>query len=121
VLRAGVLRPRASARAIPRLARRESIHVLCGVVPSAASRPWCVLARSTARRRTDRRARALRRASPFPSSRSALRGLPVTDVLIKATGLGKAYPKAHRAGDRLRALGRLLFRRGDPDRVVVLH
>lgn len=45
----------------------------------------------------------------------------MTDVLIKATGLGKAYPKAHRAGDRLRALGRLLFRRGDPDRVVVLH
>ena len=32
----------------------------------------------------------------------------MNDVLVEAKGLGKAYPKAHRSSDRLRALGRLL-------------
>lgn len=40
--------------------------------------------------------------------------------LIEATGLGKAYPKVHRSGDRLRALGRLLVRGTDHDRIDVL-
>lgn len=41
--------------------------------------------------------------------------------LVLACGLGKAYPKVHRSGDRLRALGRLLFRGDDRDRVSVLR
>lgn len=41
--------------------------------------------------------------------------------LVLARGLGKAYPKVHRSGDRLRALGRLLFRGDDRDRVSVLR
>jgi lipopolysaccharide transport system ATP-binding protein len=45
----------------------------------------------------------------------------VSDVLIEARGLGKSYPKVHRSGDRLRALGRLLFRGVDNDRVSVLR
>ncbi len=45
----------------------------------------------------------------------------MNDVLIEAVGLGKAYPKAHRSGDRLRALGRLLRGRTDDDRQCVLR
>jgi lipopolysaccharide transport system ATP-binding protein len=45
----------------------------------------------------------------------------VSEVLIEAVGLGKAYPKAHRSGDRLRALGRLLRGRTDDDRQCVLR
>lgn len=32
----------------------------------------------------------------------------MSDLLVQAAGLGKAYPKAHRSADRMRALGRLL-------------
>jgi lipopolysaccharide transport system ATP-binding protein len=45
----------------------------------------------------------------------------VSELLIEARGLGKAYPKVHRSGDRLRALGRLLFRGEDGDRISVLR
>lgn len=45
----------------------------------------------------------------------------MSDVLVQARGLGKAYPKVHRSGDRLRALGHLLFTRTDPDRISVLR
>jgi lipopolysaccharide transport system ATP-binding protein len=45
----------------------------------------------------------------------------VSEILIEARGLGKAYPKAHRSSDRLRALGRLLFTGSDPDRISVLR
>jgi lipopolysaccharide transport system ATP-binding protein len=45
----------------------------------------------------------------------------VSDLLIEARGLGKAYPKVHRSGDRLRALGRLLFSGTDADRISVLR
>ncbi|MEO7065242.1 MAG: ATP-binding cassette domain-containing protein, partial [Dokdonella sp.] len=41
--------------------------------------------------------------------------------LIVATNLGKSYPKVHRNADRLRALGRLLLRGADPDRISVLR
>lgn len=44
----------------------------------------------------------------------------MTDMLIAATNLGKAYPKAHLAGDRLRALSRLLRGREDPDAQFVV-
>ncbi len=39
----------------------------------------------------------------------------MSDVLVRARGLGKAYPKAFRHADRLRALGRLLAGRRDVD------
>jgi len=45
----------------------------------------------------------------------------VSAPLVLARGLGKAYPKVHRSGDRLRALGRLLLRGEDGDRVSVLQ
>lgn len=45
----------------------------------------------------------------------------MSEVLVQARGLGKAYPKVHRSGDRMRALGRLLFTREDPDRISVLR
>lgn len=45
----------------------------------------------------------------------------MSDVLVQARSLGKAYPKVHRSSDRLRALGRLLFTREDPDRISVLR
>ena len=45
----------------------------------------------------------------------------MSDLLVQAHGLGKAYPKVHRSSDRLRALGRLLFSRTDPDRISVLR
>jgi lipopolysaccharide transport system ATP-binding protein len=45
----------------------------------------------------------------------------VSELLVEARGLGKAYPKVHRSGDRLRALGRLLFSAGDADRISVLR
>jgi lipopolysaccharide transport system ATP-binding protein len=44
----------------------------------------------------------------------------VTDVLISAQDLGKAYPKAHLASDRFRALTRLLFGRRDADAQYVV-
>lgn len=44
----------------------------------------------------------------------------MSGLLIEAHGLGKAYPKVHRSADRLRSLGRLLFGRGDADRISVL-
>ncbi len=45
----------------------------------------------------------------------------MSDLLVEARNLGKAYPKVHRSSDRLRALGRLLFRGVDRDRISVLH
>lgn len=42
-------------------------------------------------------------------------------VLVEARGLGKAYPKVHRSGDRMRALGRLLWTGSDRDRIDVLR
>jgi lipopolysaccharide transport system ATP-binding protein len=45
----------------------------------------------------------------------------VSELLVEARGLGKAWPKVHRSRDRLRALGRLLLSRGDPDRTSVLR
>lgn len=41
--------------------------------------------------------------------------------LVEARSLGKAYPKVHRSGDRLRALGRLLLTGNDRGRVDVLR
>ena len=41
--------------------------------------------------------------------------------LIEAHNLGKSYPKVHRNSDRLRALGRLLVRGEDADRISVLR
>ena len=45
----------------------------------------------------------------------------MTDLLVEARSLGKAYPKVHRNSDRLRALGRLLFTGVDGDRISVLR
>ena len=45
----------------------------------------------------------------------------MSNVLIEARGLGKAYPKVHRSSDRIRALGRLLFSGTDRDRISVLR
>jgi lipopolysaccharide transport system ATP-binding protein len=45
----------------------------------------------------------------------------VTDVLISAQGLGKAYPKAHLSSDRFRALSRLLLGRKDADANYVVQ
>ena len=45
----------------------------------------------------------------------------MSEVLIEARGLGKAYPKVHRSSDRLRALGRLLWSGADADRISVLR
>ena len=45
----------------------------------------------------------------------------MSEVLIEARGLGKAYPKVHRSSDRLRALARLLWRGADADRISVLR
>jgi lipopolysaccharide transport system ATP-binding protein len=45
----------------------------------------------------------------------------VSGLLVEARGLGKTYPKVHRSGDRLRALGHLLFRGTDSDRISVLR
>ncbi len=45
----------------------------------------------------------------------------MTEILITAQNLGKAYPKAHLAGDRLRALSRLLRGRRDPDAQFVVE
>ncbi|MGN6518904.1 MAG: ABC transporter ATP-binding protein [Dokdonella sp.] len=45
----------------------------------------------------------------------------MSDLLVEARGLGKAYPKVHRSGDRLRALSRLLFTGSDADRISVLR
>jgi lipopolysaccharide transport system ATP-binding protein len=43
------------------------------------------------------------------------------EILARASNLGKTYPKVHRNSDRLRALRRLLFTRGEPDGVPVLR
>ncbi len=45
----------------------------------------------------------------------------MSELLVQARGLGKAYPKVHRNSDRLRALGRLLFTGVDRDRISVLR
>jgi lipopolysaccharide transport system ATP-binding protein len=45
----------------------------------------------------------------------------VSEVLIEARGLGKAYPKVHRSSDRLRSLGRLLVGARERDRISVLR
>jgi lipopolysaccharide transport system ATP-binding protein len=45
----------------------------------------------------------------------------VSELLVEARGLGKAYPKVYRSADRLRALGRLLFTGNDGDRISVLR
>lgn len=45
----------------------------------------------------------------------------MTDILITAQNLGKAYPKAHLASDRLRALSRLLRGRSNPDAQFVVQ
>lgn len=45
----------------------------------------------------------------------------MSDILVNATGLGKAYPKAHRSADRMRALGRLLRGSGDTDSQYVVR
>ena len=45
----------------------------------------------------------------------------MSDLLVEADGLGKAYPKAYLASDRLRALGRLLRGRRDPDAHYVIR
>lgn len=44
----------------------------------------------------------------------------MSELLVRARGLGKSYPKVHRSADRLRALARLLRGRA-ADRVDVLH
>lgn len=45
----------------------------------------------------------------------------MSDILVSARGLGKAYPKVYRNVDRMRALGRLLFSGKDPDTISVLR
>jgi lipopolysaccharide transport system ATP-binding protein len=45
----------------------------------------------------------------------------VNALLVEARGLSKSYPKVHRSGERLRALGRLLLRGADHDRISVLR
>ena len=45
----------------------------------------------------------------------------MSDLLVSARDLGKSYPRSHRSSDRLRALGRLLFGRGDADAHDVLR
>lgn len=45
----------------------------------------------------------------------------MSELLVEARGLGKAYPKVHRSSERLRALGRLLFTGTDGDRISVLR
>ena len=44
----------------------------------------------------------------------------MSEVLVRANGLGKAYPKAFRNRDRLRALWRLLFSQRATDSLAVL-
>ncbi|HET7797023.1 MAG TPA: ABC transporter ATP-binding protein [Nevskia sp.] len=44
-----------------------------------------------------------------------------SDVLVTASGLGKAYPQVFRPRDRLRALGRLLIGARDVDAIAVLR
>ena len=44
----------------------------------------------------------------------------MSQVLVKAAGVGKAYPKAYLSGDRLRALARLLVGRRDADAQYVV-
>lgn len=45
----------------------------------------------------------------------------MSDLLIQTVGLGKSYPKAHRASDRFRALARLLRGSVDSDALSVLR
>lgn len=45
----------------------------------------------------------------------------MSEVLVRAQGLGKAYPKSFRNADRLRALWRLLFSRREVDSTAVLR
>ena len=44
----------------------------------------------------------------------------MSQVLVKAAGVSKAYPKAYLSGDRLRALARLLVGRRDADAQYVV-
>ncbi len=45
----------------------------------------------------------------------------MSEILIRATGLGKAYPRAHLAADRMRALGHLLIGRRDMEAPYVVR
>ena len=45
----------------------------------------------------------------------------MSDLLVSARDLGKAYPRSHRSSERLRALGRLLLGRADVDAHDVLR
>ncbi|MFC4819469.1 ABC transporter ATP-binding protein [Dokdonella ginsengisoli] len=45
----------------------------------------------------------------------------MSELLVEAQGLGKAYPKVHRSSDRLRSLGRLLFSSRGAERISVLR
>lgn len=45
----------------------------------------------------------------------------MSGLLVEANDLGKAYPKAYLASDRMRALGRLLRGRRDPDAHYVIR
>lgn len=45
----------------------------------------------------------------------------MSELLVEARDLGKAYPKVHRSSDRLRSLGRLLFSREGAERISVLR
>lgn len=45
----------------------------------------------------------------------------MSELLVEAHGLGKAYPKVHRSSDRLRSLGRLLFSSRGAERISVLR
>lgn len=45
----------------------------------------------------------------------------MSEILVRAEGLGKRFPKSHRSSDRLRSLGRLLLGGGDVDGQQVLH
>jgi lipopolysaccharide transport system ATP-binding protein len=45
----------------------------------------------------------------------------VSPPLVQLRGLGKSYPRVHRSSERLRALGRLLAGRDDPERISVLR
>lgn len=45
----------------------------------------------------------------------------MSELLVEARDLGKAYPKVHRSSDRLRSLGRLLFGSGGAEMISVLR
>lgn len=45
----------------------------------------------------------------------------MSELLVRASGLGKSFPKSHRSSDRLRSLGRLLFGATDLEGQQVLR